>query len=71
MCRYYHPRAGCLMCIEANTIALVLRKASEVECQETGGRTQIYLQPAVKSDSYDLGKEGWYAEEGLVEQVLI
>ena len=37
---------------------------------ETGGRTQIYLQPTVESNYYDLGKEGWYAEEGLVEQVL-
>lgn len=71
MCRYYHPRAGCLMCIDANIIALDLRQASEVDCQETGGRTQIYLQPAAGSNSYGLGKEGWYAEEGLVEQVLI
>ena len=55
----------------ANTLALVLRKASEVDCQETAGRALIYLQPAVESNSYDLGKEGWYAEEGIVEQVLI
>ena len=59
------------MCIEANTLALVLRKASEGDCQETAGRALIYLQPAVESNSYDLGKEGWYAEEGILEQVLI
>ena len=46
-CYYYGARAHCLMCIEANTMALAFeRRKSFIERltgKEIGGRTQICL----------------------------
>lgn len=60
MCRYYHPRAGCLMCIDANNyVALDLRKVSEVDCQK--------LEAGLRSVSnQQLGQTLWFREGGLV-----
>ena len=63
------------MCVEANTIALAFEKRKSFIVrqtgQETGGKAQICLQPAVESNTYELGEEGWYAEEALAGQVSI